>query len=239
MKEKSSKITIAIDGYSSTGKSTVAKQIAKALGYVYVDTGAMYRAVTYYALQNGLFAQDKLNREKLIASLQHIHLKFIFNAEKGFGEMYLNGLNIENEIRSMYVSNHVSEVATVKEVRSYLVKLQREMGKDKGVIMDGRDIGSVVFPDAELKVFLTADAKIRAERRWLELTQKGENPNLDEIYQNVVERDHIDSSREESPLTKTSDAIAIDVTHINKEQQFQKIYELAMERIQNKKATQG
>ncbi len=239
MKENTPKITIAIDGYSSTGKSTVAKQIAKALGYVYVDTGAMYRAVTYYALQNGFFDQDKLNREKLIESIQHIHLKFIFNDEKGFGEMYLNGLNIENEIRSMYVSNRVSEVATIKNVREYLVKIQREMGKDKGVIMDGRDIGSVVFPDAELKIFLTADAKIRTDRRWLELKEKGENPNWDAIYQNVIERDQIDSSRKESPLTQTSDAIAIDVSHIDKEQQFQMLYDLATERIQNKKATQG
>ena len=230
------KITIAIDGYSSTGKSTVAKELAQKLGYIYVDTGAMYRAVTLFAIENHWIKDDFFDKQALIGHLTNIHLTFKFNAEKGFAEMYLNGKNVESDIRSMWVSGHVSEIATVPEVRHFLVGQQREMGKNKGVIMDGRDIGSVVFPDAELKIFLTADAKVRAERRLLELEQKGEKADFQSIYQNVVERDRIDSSREVSPLTKVSDAIEIDVTHINKEQQFQKIYELAVQRIEHKKS---
>lgn len=231
MSEKPSKITIAIDGFSSTGKSTVAKQLAKKLGYVYVDSGAMYRAVTFYALENNFFNNDVLNKIGLVEALKNIDLQFHFNEEKGFSEMYLNGRNIENEIRSLYVSNHVSEVATIAEVRSFLVEMQQAMGKSKGVIMDGRDIGSVVFPDAELKVFLTADPKIRAERRLLELELKGEKADFESIYQNVVERDRIDSTREVSPLVKVDDAIEIDVSFINKEEQFQRILQMALEKI--------
>lgn len=231
------KITIAIDGYSSTGKSTVAKRLAKELGYVYVDSGAMYRAVTLFALQNNFFRNGILDKKGLIGTLKSIKLQFIFNEEKGFSEMVFNGVNVENEIRSLYVSNHVSEVATVAEVRTFLVEMQQAMGKNKGVIMDGRDIGSVVFPDAELKIFLTANAKIRAERRLLELEQKGEKADFESIYQNVIERDRIDSTREVSPLIKVEDALEIDVSFINKEEQFQKILELALNKINQKKAT--
>lgn len=231
---QSKKINIAIDGYSSTGKSTVAKQIAKALGYVYVDTGAMYRAVTLYAIENQWINETSFDKNSLINHLKNIHLHFEFNEKLGFAEIYLNGKNVEKDIRSLYVSGFVSPVATVPEVRSFLVAQQQEMGKNKGVIMDGRDIGSVVFPDAELKIFLTADAKVRAERRLLEMQLKGEKADFNSIYQNVLERDKMDSSREASPLIQTKDAVVIDVTHINKEQQFQKIYDLALEKIHQK-----
>lgn len=229
-----SKINIAIDGYSSTGKSTVAKQLAKTLGYVYVDTGAMYRAVTWFALKNQFIENQYFNSEKLIENLDKIHLEFHFNPDVGFAEMHLNGQNVEKEIRSMTVSNWVSPVAAIPEVRNFLVIQQQEMGKNKGVIMDGRDIGSVVFPDAELKIFLTADPKVRAERRLLEMQRKGDITNFESIYQNVLERDRIDSTRTASPLVKTKDAVVIDVTHINQEEQFQIIYNLALERINTK-----
>lgn len=167
------KITIAIDGFSSTGKSTLAKQLAKALGYVYVDTGAMYRAITLYALQNGWVSDTHIDRNALIDALPHIFLKFVYNPDLGFAEMYLNDENVENIIRSIEVSQHVSKIAEISEVRANLVKQQQAFGKDKGVVMDGRDIGTVVFPHAELKLFMTASAQIRAERRYNELKEKG------------------------------------------------------------------
>jgi cytidylate kinase len=228
---ENSKITIAIDGFSSTGKSTVAKRLAKELGYVYVDTGAMYRAVTYFAINHGFIGKEYFNKKELINKLNEISLDFVFNKNLGFAEMYLNGVNIEKEIRSLKVSNFVSPVATVSEVRKYLVEIQRNMGKEKGVVMDGRDIGSVVFPDAELKIFLNADPKIRAERRLLELKEKGFEGNFDEILKNVVDRDQIDSTRSDSPLLKVEDAVEIDVSHINKEEQFFKVLDLALQRI--------
>lgn len=231
MKESGKKITIAIDGFSSTGKSTVAKQLAQKLGYVYVDSGAMYRAVTLFALQNKLIGESHFEKETLIRLLPSIHLRFVFNNQLGFAEMYLNDQNVETEIRSMHISGFVSEIATVEEVRVYLVEIQREMGKNKGVVMDGRDIGSVVFPNAELKLFLTADAKVRAERRLLELKQKGIETDFESIYKNVVERDRIDSTRLISPLTKVADAIELDVTYIDKNQQFNLIYEMALDKI--------
>ncbi len=234
MKENLLKITIAIDGFSSTGKSTVAKQLATALGYIYVDSGAMYRAITLFAIQNQWIRLNFFDKDSLIQNLTKAHLQFKFNEKLGFAEMYLNGVNVETDIRSMLVSGFVSEVATIEEIRSYLVELQRDMGKNKGVVMDGRDIGSVVFPDAELKLFLTADARVRAERRVLELNQKGDFTDFETIYHNVIERDRIDSTRVVSPLTRVKDAIEIDVTHIDKEQQFQKIYDLAINRIENK-----
>jgi cytidylate kinase len=234
---QSSKINIAIDGFSSTGKSTVAKRLAKELGYVYVDTGAMYRAVTLYAMQKDWIGEDHFEIEKLIKNLSKIKLKFIFNPDLGYSEMYLNNKNVEQEIRSMEVSAFVSPVATVHEVREYLVEIQQKMGKSKGVVMDGRDIGSVVFPNAELKVFLTADPKVRAERRLLELTGKGVASDYETIYNNILERDRIDSNRSSSPLTQVAEAEVLDVTHIDQEEQFKILYQWVQDRI--KKATRS
>lgn len=227
------KITIAIDGHSSTGKSTLAKQLAKYLGYVYVDTGAMYRAVTYFAMQNNLISTTHFDVEKIKRELNNINLKFIFNADLGFGEIYLNDVNVENEVRKIEVSNLVSKIAEVSEVRSKLVEQQKEFGKDKAVVMDGRDIGTVVFPDAELKLFMTASAQIRAERRFQELKSKGDNVTFEEVYKNVVERDEIDSNRKDSPLVKAIDAIEIDNSHLNRDEQFEKVIKLVNERVKN------
>ncbi|MBN8567419.1 MAG: (d)CMP kinase, partial [Flavobacteriales bacterium] len=199
-------ITIAIDGFSSTGKSTLAKQLAKHLGYVYVDTGAMYRAVTYFAMQNLLVGEDFLNKEELIQKLPEIKLHFQFNPELGFAEMFLNNVNVEMQIRTIEVSRLVSKIAEISEVRSKLVEQQQEMGKNKRIVMDGRDIGTVVFPDAELKLFMTASAHTRAKRRFDELVDKGQNVSYDEVLQNVEERDYIDTHREDSPLVKAHDA---------------------------------
>jgi CMP/dCMP kinase len=225
------KITIAIDGFSSTGKSTLAKQIAKKLGYVYVDTGAMYRAVTLYAMQNNCIDAFEFNKEALIDDLQDIQLKFQFNPELGFGEMYLNNVNVEKQIRSLEVSNFVSLIAEVSEVRAMLVKQQQQMGKGKGVVMDGRDIGTVVFPDAELKIFMTASADVRAQRRFDELTEKGQLVSYDRVLENVLKRDHIDTSRKDSPLVKAEDAIEIDNSNLTREEQFHKVLELAEKEI--------
>jgi cytidylate kinase len=181
----SKKITIAIDGFSSTGKSTIAKQLAKHLGYVYVDTGAMYRAVTYFAMQNGYITTDFFDKQSLINSLPFIKLHFEFNPELGFAEMYLNDVNIEKEIRTLEVSNFVSLVAEVSEVRTKLVEQQQEMGKGKGIVMDGRDIGTVVFPKAELKIFMTASSETRARRRFDELQSKGQEVSFEEVLKNV------------------------------------------------------
>jgi cytidylate kinase len=220
------KITIAIDGYSSTGKSTIAKQIAKELGYIYVDSGAMYRAVTYYALQNGFISKEEFNIKKLIKQLPNITLKFKFNPELGFAEMYLNNKNIEHDIRTMEVSSFVSAVAAVPEVRLQLVKQQQKMGKEKGIVMDGRDIGTVVFPDAELKIFMTASPEIRAKRRFDELIKRGDEIEFEDVLKNVQERDYIDSHREDSPLIKAEDAIEIDNSNLTLEEQYQKIMHL-------------
>ncbi|MDN3673827.1 (d)CMP kinase [Flavobacterium branchiarum] len=220
------KITIAIDGFSSTGKSTLAKELAKELQYVYVDTGAMYRAVSLYAMKNGYISADSFDKEKLVASLPSIQLVFQYNAALGFGEMFLNGENVENEIRTIEVSSFVSKVAEVSQVRSKLVEQQKEMGKNKGIVMDGRDIGTVVFPDAELKIFMTASAETRAQRRFDELQQKGDNVTYEEVLKNVVERDYIDSHREDSPLVIADDAIEIDNSYLNKEEQFVAVMEL-------------
>lgn len=227
------KITIAIDGFSSTGKSTVAKQLAKELGYVYVDTGAMYRAVTLYALRKKYISEDRFDREALIAELPLIKLKFIFNPEVGFGEMYLNDENIEKEIRQMEVSQYVSKVAAVPEVREMLVAQQQEMGKAKGIVMDGRDIGTVVFPDAELKIFMTASSGERAGRRYKELTERGEEVTYREVLENVEERDLLDTTREDSPLVKAEDAKEIDNSHLTLEGQFERILELYNSTISN------
>ncbi|WP_264550847.1 (d)CMP kinase [Flavobacterium sp. N2038] len=220
------KITIAIDGFSSTGKSTLAKQLAKELEYVYVDTGAMYRAVAYFAMQNNIIGADFFDKNVLIDTLPKIQLEFKFNADLGFAEMFLNGENIEKQIRTIEVSNFVSKVAAVSEVRAKLVEQQQEMGKNKGIVMDGRDIGTVVFPDAELKIFMTASAETRAQRRFDELQQKGDNVTYEEVLKNVVDRDHMDTHREDSPLVIADDAIEIDNSYLNKEEQFAAVLEL-------------
>ncbi|PTT02656.1 (d)CMP kinase [Flavobacterium sp. HMWF030] len=220
------KITIAIDGFSSTGKSTLAKQLAKELGYVYVDTGAMYRAITYFAMQNQLIKTDFFDKKSLTEVLPKIQLEFKFNADLGFAEMYLNDENVEKQIRTIEVSNFVSKVAEVSEVRSKLVEQQKEMGKNKAIVMDGRDIGTVVFPDAELKIFMTASAETRAQRRFDELQQKGDDVPYEDVLKNVVERDYIDTHREDSPLVIADDAIEIDNSYLNKEEQFAAVLDL-------------
>lgn len=220
------KITIAIDGFSSTGKSTLAKQLAKELEYVYVDTGAMYRAVAYFAMQHNLIESDFFKKEALIEALSDIKLEFKFNSDLGFAEMYLNGENVEKQIRTIEVSNFVSKVAAVSEVRSKLVEQQQEMGTNKAIVMDGRDIGTVVFPNAELKIFMTASAETRAQRRFDELQQKGDNVSYEEVLKNVVDRDYMDTHREDSPLVIADDAIEIDNSYLNKEEQFAAVLEL-------------
>lgn len=226
------KITIAIDGFSSTGKSTVAKQLAKHLGYIYVDTGAMYRAVTLFAMQRGFIDINQFEIPKLIDALQDITIHFKFNGALGFAEVYLNGVNVEKEIRTLEVSSFVSQVAAVSEVRMQLVKQQQQMGKDKGVVMDGRDIGTVVFPDAELKLFMIASAEKRARRRFKELTERGDDVTYSDVLKNVEDRDYIDSHREDSPLRKAKDAIEIDNSNLDLETQFQRVVSLVNERFQ-------
>lgn len=225
------KITIAIDGFSSTGKSTVAKQLAKALGYVYVDSGAMYRAVTLYAMQNDFINAEHFDSDNLISQLKNIHITFKFNKDLGFAEVYLNDKNVEANIRTLEVSNFVSPVAEISEVRKILVKQQQRMGKDKGVVMDGRDIGTVVFPDAELKIFMNASAETRAKRRYHELLNKDEDVNYEDVLHNVMLRDKIDSNREDSPLRKAEDAIEFDNSDLNIEEQFSTLYGLAKKAI--------
>ncbi|MCR4029222.1 MULTISPECIES: (d)CMP kinase [Flavobacterium] len=220
------KITIAIDGFSSTGKSTLAKQLAKELHYVYVDTGAMYRAVAYFAMQHKFITADSFDKDALVDALSNIQLEFRFNADLGFAEMYLNGENVEKQIRTLEVSSFVSKVAAVSEVRAKLVEQQQEMGTNKAIVMDGRDIGTVVFPNAELKIFMTASAETRAQRRFDELKQKGDDVTYEEVLQNVVERDNLDTSREDSPLVIADDAIEIDNSYLNKEEQFAAVLEL-------------
>ena len=227
------KITIAIDGFSSTGKSTLAKQLAKALGYIYVDSGAMYRAVTLYAIQQGLIDSNSFKSEQLIARLNDIKIEFKFNKALGFAEVFLNGKNVEKEIRAMEVSQFVSQVSAITEIRQLLVKQQKAFGKDKGVVMDGRDIGTVVFPDAELKLFMTASAEIRAKRRYEELIKKGENVNFDEVLENVKSRDYMDSTRSDSPLVKAKDAIEIDNSELTLEQQFKKALDLVEHKLKS------
>ena len=223
------KITIAIDGFSSTGKSTLAKQLAKHLGYIYVDSGAMYRAVALFAMQNGYISKDYFDVETLVQSLDSVKLHFEFNAELGFAEMFLNNHNVEKEIRTIEVSSFVSKVAEVSEVRAKLVEQQQAMGKDKGVVMDGRDIGTVVFPNAELKIFMTASSETRAQRRFDELQAKGDAVSYEAVLKNVQERDYIDTHREDSPLVKSEDAIEIDNSYLSKQEQFDAVLELVEE----------
>ena len=227
MKSKK-KIIIAIDGFSSTGKSTIAKKIAKKIGYLYVDTGAMYRAVTLYAIQHNFITTDFCNVDELIAHLEKIHLRFIYNKEVKFSEMYLNGKNVERKIRSLEVSKLVSTISAISEVRKKLVEQQQEMGKEKGLVMDGRDIGTVVFPDAALKLFMTASPDKRAARRYKELLEKGYEVSYEDVLENVKQRDLLDSTREDSPLRRADDAIAFDNSDMGLKEQFERVYQLVL-----------
>jgi CMP/dCMP kinase len=205
------KITIAVDGFSSCGKSTMAKDLAREIGYIYIDSGAMYRAVTLYALRNKMFREDgTIDEQSLKNHIGDIHISFKFNKETGSPDTYLNNENVEKEIREMEVSSHVSPIATLSFVRSALVNQQQQMGFEKGIVMDGRDIGTTVFPDAEMKIYVTASPEVRAQRRYYELTAKGNTCNFDEILKNVKERDFIDMHRKVSPLHKADDAILLD-----------------------------
>ena len=225
------KITIAIDGFSSTGKSTIAKLLAKKYNYIYVDTGAMYRAVSLYAKNKNIINNVSLNTNKLIASLDDISLKFVYNKSLGYAEIFLNGDNVESEIRSLEVSQIVSKVAAVSEVRKKLVTAQQNMGKEGGIVMDGRDIGTVVFPKAELKLFMTASADKRAERRYRELIEKGGKVSYEDVLFNVKERDRIDSTRKDSPLIKADDAIEIDNSIMGIQEQFNEICKLVDQKL--------
>ena len=227
------KITIAIDGYSSCGKSTMAKDLAREVGYIYIDSGAMYRAVTLYCLENQLFTAEGIDTAKLEAAMPNIQISFQLNPDTQRPMTYLNGVNVEDRIRTMEVSSHVSPVAALPFVREALVKLQQEMGKAKGIVMDGRDIGTVVFPDAELKIFVVASAEIRAQRRYDELKAKGQEASYEEILANVKERDYIDQNRAVSPLRQAEDAILLDNSNLTIEEQKQWLAE------QFQKATHG
>ena len=222
------KIVIAIDGYSACGKSSTAKIVAKQLGYSYIDTGAMYRAVTYYFLEHYV---NPSNPKEIEKALENIDINFLFNEKLGFSETYLNGSNVEEEIRKMYVTEKVSEVSAIPEVRKQLVNQQRKMGKKKGVVMDGRDIGTNVFPDAELKIFMTADLRVRAERRQQELLQKDQLVGLEKIEENLRSRDKIDSERKENPLRQAEDAFLIDSSFLTLEEQVEKVLQLATEKM--------
>lgn len=231
------KITIAIDGYSSCGKSTIARAIAARLSYNYVDTGAMYRSVTLYALRNGLINGRTLDVDGLIDQLEDIHIEFTFNQETKVSEILLNGENVELFIRHMDVNDWVSQVSAVGEVRKKMVKLQQEMGRGKGIAMDGRDIGTTVFPDAELKIFMTADPDVRAQRRLAELESKQISASFEEVKENLLQRDHEDMNRIESPLRKAADAIVLDNTHLTRDEQLDFVINLANALISKKKTT--
>ncbi len=219
-------IIIAIDGHSSCGKSTVAREIARRLNYIFIDSGAMYRAVTLYCLRNAIIFNGIVDKQKLLTHLDAIKVYFQLNPQNQHNDIWLNGENVEDEIRLLEVSQHVSPVAAVAEVRHLLVSLQHEMGLAKGIVMDGRDIGTVVFPNAELKIFMTARADIRAQRRYDELTAKGEKVSYEEIMANVIERDRYDETREQSPLRKAPDAVVLDTSFMNREEQLEWVLNL-------------
>tara|TARA_B110001450_G_scaffold150578_1_gene140642 strand:- start:1020 stop:1712 length:693 start_codon:yes stop_codon:yes gene_type:complete len=227
-------IIIAIDGFSSTGKSTIAKLLANKYGYIYVDSGAMYRAVSLFAKENNLVGKDFLKKKELISNLKNISLSFIPNINLGFSEMFLNNKNVENQIRSLEISQLVSKVSAISEVRKKLVAEQQIMGQEKGLVMDGRDIGTVVFPNAELKLFMTASADKRAKRRYKELIDKGDTVRFEEILFNVQERDRIDSTRDDSPLIKANNAIEFDNSDMGINEQFKKICVLVENAIYEK-----
>ena len=232
MVAKKRKIVIAIDGFSSCGKSTFAKAIAARLGYIFIDTGAMYRAVTLYALENGAIRSGIVDEDAVEALLPQIEITFRFNPQRGASDIYVNGDLAEGRIRSIEVSNCVSGVSSIRAVREKLVAMQQRMGRDRGVVMDGRDIGTVVFPDAELKIFMTADAEVRARRRYAELTANGDNVTLEEIVENVISRDKADMSRAISPLRQADDAIVLDNSYMTVEEQmewFMERYNAAVE----------
>lgn len=213
------KIIIAIDGFSSCGKSTMAKDLAREIGYIYIDSGAMYRAVTLYSLKAGIFSGDTINEEELKAQMNTIHISFQLNPETGRPDTYLNNIKVENDIRTMEVSSKVSQISALGFVREAMVAQQQKMGESKGIVMDGRDIGTTVFPQAELKIFVTASAEIRAQRRYDELKQKGQKASYDEILENVKQRDYIDQNREVSPLKKAEDALLLDNSQLTIEEQ--------------------
>lgn len=221
MDRNSRKIVIAIDGHSSCGKSTFAKAIAARLGYIFIDTGAMYRSVTLYALENGGIAGGIVDEDAIVALLDQIDITFRFNPARGASDIYVNGEYVEGKIRTIEVSNFVSAVSSIAAVRTKLVAMQQQLGRQRGVVMDGRDIGTVVFPDAELKIFMTADAKVRAERRFAELKAKGDDVCFEEILENVIARDKADSNRAISPLRKADDAIVLDNSFLTVEQQME------------------
>ena len=220
MENNTQKRVIAIDGFSSCGKSTFAKAIAARLGYIFIDTGAMYRAVTLYALEQGAIAEGKVDEAAVVALLPEVNISFKFNAERGASDIYVNGEYAEGKIRTIEVSNCVSSVSSIREVREKLVAMQQQMGRERGVVMDGRDIGTVVFPDAELKIFMTADAQVRAERRYAELTAKGDSVTMAEILENVISRDKADMERAISPLRQAEDAVVLDNSHMSVEEQM-------------------
>ena len=233
MNQSSRKIVIAIDGFSSCGKSTFAKAIAARLGYIFIDTGAMYRAVTLYSLEHGAVVGGEVQQDKVVELLPQIEISFRFNAERGASDIYVNGVEVEQKIRSIEVSNLVSKISSIAQVREKLVAMQQRMGQERGVVMDGRDIGTVVFPDAELKIYMTADPAVRAQRRYDELTAKGDDVTLEEILENVISRDHADMNREISPLRQAEDAIVLDNSHMSVEEQmawFMERYEAVISR---------
>ena len=219
------KITIAIDGFSSCGKSTMAKDLAKEVGYIYIDSGAMYRAVTLYSIENGIFNENTIDTERLKKDIKNIRISFKLNSETGRPDTHLNGVNVESKIRSMEVSSKVSLISALDFVREAMVAQQPAMGKETAIVMDGRDIGTTVFPDAELKIFVTASAEVRAQRRYDELKAKGQETGFDEILKNVKQRDYIDQHREVSPLRKAEDALLLDNTNLTIEQQKKWLFE--------------
>jgi cytidylate kinase len=220
------KLIIAIDGYSSCGKSTFAKAIAKKLGYIYIDTGAMYRAVTLFAINSGLIVEGKLGIERLKGLLTQVKIDFRKNKLNDKNETFLNGENVEDKIRGMEVSEKVSLISSVKGVRAKMVELQRKMSKEMGVVLDGRDIGTVVFPNADIKIFMTADPDVRANRRFDELAAKGESISFNEIKENILKRDELDTTRAESPLKKADDAVVLDNSYMNPEEQMEWFFKI-------------
>jgi cytidylate kinase len=225
------KLIIAIDGYSSCGKSTFARAIAKSLNYIFIDSGAMYRAVTLYCLRHGYIGENKLQLESIIKDLGNIHIEFVYNPDISEYETFLNSENVENEIRGIEVSNYVSTISQIEEVRTRMVELQRQIGVFKGIVMDGRDIGTVVFPDADLKIFMTASVDIRAKRRYDELKGKGVEVNLEEIKQNIIIRDITDENRDISPLRKADDAIILDNSRMTVEEQMSWVHRLIEDKL--------
>ena len=230
--KQNKKIVIAVDGFSSCGKSTFAKMVAAHLGYIFIDTGAMYRAVTLWAIENGCVENGILNEERLVTNLDNIRIDFRFNPDRGASDIYVDGEWVEGKIRTITVSNLVSAVSAIGEVRARLVAMQQEMGRDKGVVMDGRDIGTVVFPHAELKIFMTADPEVRAERRYQELLAKGEEVSREEIVENIRQRDHLDQTRAVSPLRKADDAIVLDNGGMTLEEEMVWFNEVFRQRVE-------